>query len=71
MAVPKRKQSNARTGARRSHDFKKPVQTVACPDCNKMIPPHVVCPNCGHYMRREVIKQEDSFVVSSCSSSDH
>ena len=55
MAVPKRKQSNARTGARRSHDFKKPVQTVACPDCNKMIQPHTVCPNCGKYMRRTVV----------------
>ncbi|MCF0233682.1 MAG: 50S ribosomal protein L32 [Thermoguttaceae bacterium] len=59
MAVPKRKQSNARTGARRSHDFKKPVQTQACPVCNKMIPSHVVCPNCGNYAGREVIPQDN------------
>ena len=59
MAVPKRKQSNARTGARRSHDFKKPVQTVACPNCNRMIPSHVVCPHCGSYSRRTVINHDD------------
>lgn len=58
MAVPKRKQSNARTGSRRSQDYKKPVQTVACSECNKMIPSHVVCPNCGHYMGREVVSQD-------------
>jgi len=59
MAVPKRKQSNARTGSRRSHDFKKPVQTSACSNCGKMIPSHVVCPNCGFYARREVVAQEE------------
>ncbi|MGI6401367.1 MAG: 50S ribosomal protein L32 [Thermoguttaceae bacterium] len=58
MAVPKRKTSKARTGSRRAHDSIKPVQTVACPDCHKMIKPHVVCPNCGYYMRREVVSQD-------------
>ena len=58
MAVPKRKQSNARTGARRSHDFKKPVQTVACPDCNKMIQPHTVCPNCGEELEFDFDERE-------------
>ncbi|MBQ7111732.1 MAG: 50S ribosomal protein L32 [Thermoguttaceae bacterium] len=58
MAVPKRKHSNARTGARRAHDFKRPVQTAPCAECNKMIPTHVVCPNCGSYMGRQVVSQE-------------
>ena len=57
MAVPKRKQSNSRTGMRRAHDFKKPVQMVKCPDCDRSIKPHTVCPFCGRYMRREVITQ--------------
>ncbi|MBO7725255.1 MAG: 50S ribosomal protein L32 [Thermoguttaceae bacterium] len=56
MAVPKRKHSNARTGSRRSHDAKKPVNLTSCPECNKMIPSHVVCPNCGYYMGRQVVK---------------
>ena len=58
MAVTKRKQSNAKTGARRAHDFKKPVQTVACPNCKKMIQSHTVCVNCGYYGRREVVVAE-------------
>lgn len=58
MAVPKRRQSNARTGSRRAHDFKKPRQLQYCEKCNTAVPPHVVCPNCGHYMGRTVIQSE-------------
>ncbi len=58
MAVPKRKQSNARTGSRRSQDRKKPVELTACPSCNKLIPTHVVCPNCGYYQGRTVVSEE-------------
>ena len=56
MAVPKRKQSNSRTGSRRSHDAKKPRQMGECPKCNTVRPTHVVCPNCGYYMGRVVME---------------
>lgn len=59
MAVPKRRQSNSRTGRRRSHDALKPMQLQYCPQCSTAIPSHVVCPTCGHYMGREVVKQEE------------
>ncbi len=55
MAVPKRKQSNSRTGKRRSHDHLKPKQLQACPQCGQAKPSHVVCPTCGYYMDREVV----------------
>ena len=58
MAVPKRKHSNARTGARRSHDAKKPQTIAYCPECSKAVPSHAVCPNCGNYMGRKVIEPE-------------
>jgi large subunit ribosomal protein L32 len=58
MAVPKRRQSNARTGSRRAHDHKKAKQLVYCDHCSQAVPPHVVCPNCGHYMGRNVVKTE-------------
>jgi large subunit ribosomal protein L32 len=58
MAVPKRKQSNSRTGRRRSHDAKKAKATASCPQCNTARPTHVVCPNCGYYMGRVVVEQE-------------
>ncbi|HEV7282803.1 MAG TPA: 50S ribosomal protein L32 [Pirellulaceae bacterium] len=55
MAVPKRKQSNSRTGARRSHHAKTPRQLSTCPKCSEQIPSHVVCPTCGYYMGRVVV----------------
>ena len=59
MAVPKRRQSNARTGTRRAHDQKKPRQLHYCPKCSTAVPSHVICPNCGYYMGRVVVESED------------
>ncbi|MGC4007049.1 MAG: 50S ribosomal protein L32 [Pirellulales bacterium] len=60
MAVPKRRQSNARSGSRRAHDRKKPIQLSYCPQCSTAIPSHVVCPKCGYYMGRTVVETEDA-----------
>jgi large subunit ribosomal protein L32 len=58
MAVPKRKQSNSRTGMRRSHDALKPKQLQACPKCGTQKPSHVICPNCGYYGGRTLVESE-------------
>lgn len=64
MAVPKRKQSNSRTGMRRSHDGLKPRQLSLCPSCLRdrrqavAIPSHVICPVCGDYMGRNVMPSD-------------
>lgn len=58
MAVPKRRQSNSRTGKRRSHHAKTPKQLSFCPKCSTAVPPHVVCPNCGYYMGRVMVESE-------------
>ncbi|MBI4757660.1 MAG: 50S ribosomal protein L32 [Chloroflexi bacterium] len=55
-ALPKRKLSKARQGERRSHLHLDPVVLVECPQCHKPKMPHEVCPNCGTYNGREVIK---------------
>jgi len=60
MAVPKRKQSNARTGSRRAHHAKRPRQLTVCPKCSTTVPTHVVCPNCGYYMGRQVVAMDES-----------
>jgi large subunit ribosomal protein L32 len=44
---------------RRAHDFLSPVQASACPQCGKFKLPHHVCPYCGTYKGRAVIKVED------------
>lgn len=59
MAVPKRKQSNSRTGMRRSHHAMKAKQLQSCPKCGQPQPSHVVCPNCGHYMGRTIVETEE------------
>ncbi len=58
MAVPKRKHSNSRTGKRRSHDAKPAPHVTYCEHCSAAVPPHTVCPNCGHYMGRKVMEVE-------------
>ncbi len=54
--LPKRKISKARQGERRSHLALEPIQLSACPQCKEPKPSHVVCPKCGYYDGKEVIK---------------
>lgn len=58
MAVPKRKTSKGRRDRRRSHHALKSPNLVPCPVCKKLKPSHTVCPNCGKYKGRDVIKIE-------------
>ena len=55
MAVPKQKQSHARTSKRRSQHKISPPGIHACPQCHEPKLPHVACPTCGTYRRRQVI----------------
>jgi large subunit ribosomal protein L32 len=58
MAVPKQKQSHARTSHRRSqHKLHGPGYNL-CPQCHSPRLPHRVCPVCGSYRGREVISPE-------------
>ncbi len=58
MAVPKRRTSRAKRDKRRSHDaIGQPARSV-CPQCKEPKLPHRVCPSCGTYRGREVIKTE-------------
>lgn len=59
MAVPKQRTSKTRRNKRRAHDALKPVQVVNCPQCNEPMAPHRVCPSCGMYKGRQVIKVEE------------
>jgi large subunit ribosomal protein L32 len=55
MAVPKQKQSHARTAKRRAQHKLVPPAHNACPHCHSPRLPHRVCPVCGYYKGREVI----------------
>jgi large subunit ribosomal protein L32 len=56
MAVPKRKTSPSRRNMRRSHHRLAPTVHEECSNCGEQKRPHHVCPSCGQYKGREVVK---------------
>ena len=59
MAVPKGKVSKARRDKRRANWKLTAPNLVECPQCHELKLPHRVCPSCGQYKGKEVIKVED------------
>jgi len=59
MAVPKRKTSKTRKRKRRSHWKLAAPGMTKCSHCGQTKQPHSVCPNCGYYAGREVVKIEE------------
>ena len=57
-ALPKRKHAKARQGKGRSHVKLNLPSLDYCPQCHSPKLPHHVCPTCGSYAGREVIKVE-------------
>ena len=58
MAVPKKRTSRTRRDKRRAtHSISAP-RLNECPRCHSPRLPHRVCPTCGTYAGREVIRHE-------------
>ena len=61
MAVPKKKVSRARRDKRRSSVWKLEAPSLSkCTQCGELKMPHRVCPVCGYYKGREVVKVEEA-----------
>ena len=58
FAVPARKISKTSKRMRRTHYKIEANNAVKCPKCGEKIRPHRVCPNCGNYKGKEVIKKD-------------
>jgi len=59
MPVPKKRHSNIRQGKRRASNYRlAAVNLSRCPACGAPALPHQVCPSCGSYRGRSVIKIE-------------
>jgi large subunit ribosomal protein L32 len=60
MAVPKRRKGKASTRARTSLNTKMTMPNLSeCTNCGSMKRSHVVCPQCGFYKNKEVIRNKD------------
>ena len=58
MALPKRRQSRARSRKRRTHWVLTPPTLVDCSHCGEKKRAHRVCPHCGYYQGREAQEVE-------------
>ena len=58
MAQPKRRWSKARAGMRRSTWKLENKNLVECSHCHEKVESHKVCPVCGYYKGKEVVKME-------------
>ncbi|HAG51911.1 MAG: 50S ribosomal protein L32 [Deltaproteobacteria bacterium GWC2_42_51] len=59
MPNPKKRHSKTRRNKRRSHDALSMPALSLCPQCGEPKLPHHICPNCGTYKGREVIKSKE------------
>lgn len=60
MAVPKRRTSKTRRDKRRAN-WKLTLPGFAkCPQCHEVKLPHRVCPSCGFYKGKEVVKGKEA-----------
>jgi large subunit ribosomal protein L32 len=57
MAVPKKRTSSARRDKRRAQHKAGKATLNLCPRCHSPRRPHRVCPTCGTYAGRDVVKQ--------------
>lgn len=56
MALPKRRQSKARTRKRRANWKLAAPNLVECPNCGDPKLTHVACRGCGYYNGRQVVE---------------
>ena len=56
MSVPKKRKTSSKTKRGRSQKAFKKANLIKCEKCGKPKKSHQVCPACGSYKGREVIK---------------
>ena len=60
MAVPRRKISRSKRDHRRGHIKIKESGLSKCSNCDSLVRPHRVCPECGFYKGVEIIEVKAS-----------
>ena len=59
MPNPKKRHSRCKRMQRRSHYALTAPATSTCPQCGEIKRPHHVCPSCGTYRGRAVLKKDE------------
>ena len=59
MPLPKHRHSSTRRDMRRTHQKLTPPNLVKCPQCGDPKLPHRICPNCGTYKGRSLMKEKE------------
>lgn len=57
MPVPKKRTSSTRGRKRRTHWKIETKTLIECPHCHSFMRPHRVCPSCGYYKGRLILKK--------------
>ena len=60
MAVPFRRTSKTTKRMRRSHYKLSVTGLSVCSNCGQMIKSHTVCPHCGYYDGKQVVKAKNT-----------
>ncbi|MFH0822793.1 MAG: 50S ribosomal protein L32 [Pseudomonadota bacterium] len=58
MPVPKKRVSRTRRDKRRTHKKLSAISLSRCPQCAELMIPHRICPSCGSYKGKEILKIE-------------
>ncbi len=56
--LPKRRRSKARQGSHAAHRHVTLPHLTECPHCHQPMLSHQVCPSCGYYRGRDILKVE-------------
>ena len=56
--LPKRRRSKASQGSHQAHRHATILKVTDCPHCHKPMVSHRVCPSCGYYRGRDMLKIE-------------
>lgn len=56
MGLPAKRRTKQSKRERASHFALKKFGLIACSHCHRRIRPHTVCPHCGYYQGRIVLK---------------
>lgn len=59
MGNPKMKVTKSKRNQRRSHHHPTVDASGRCTNCGELKLTHTICPSCGHYGKKEVIKKNE------------